>query len=163
MHKRGLLTLTLLLLFMVPVFVTAAEAQISFTSVAEIETELFDANGEKTLVRSPAKLVNPGEIAIYTNSFTNNGTQPAENLVINNPIAKNTEYLEGSATEDGYTLTFSVDGGKAFAKAADLTVTDNSGKQHPATAKDYTNIRWTRIKPLSPGETGNVEFRILVK
>ena len=163
MHKRGLLTLTLLLLFMVPVFVTAAEAQISFTSVAEIETELFDANGEKTLVRSPAKLVNPGEIAIYTNSFTNNGTQPAEDLVINNPITKNTEYLQGSATEGGYDLVFSVDGGTTFAKPEALFVTDSSGQQRPAGAKDYTNIRWTKQAPLAPGQTGNVEFRILVK
>ena len=163
MCKKGLLTLTLLLTFMVPTFAISAEAQIGFTSVAEIETELFDANGVKTLVRSPAKLVNPGEIAIYTNSFTNNDTQPADDLVINNPIAKNTEYLLGSATEDGYDLMFSVDGGTTFAKPEALVVTDDSGQKRPAEAKDYTNIRWTKLKSLAPGKTGKVEFRILIK
>lgn len=162
MNKLFIVTLIILAALILPMTALGANGQISFTSIAQVEMEMFE-DGKKVLVRSKAELINPGEIAIYTNSFTNNGNETAEGLVINNPVPKNTEYLNGSATEEGYELTFSVDRGKTFDKAENLTVLDKEGKQTPASAQDYTNIRWTRTEPLNPGQTGSVEFRIMVK
>ena len=162
MKKYVLTTLITLVALVLPMTALGADGQISFTSIAQVEREVYE-DGKKVLVRSKAEMLNPGEIAIYTNTFTNNGSEAAEGLVINNPVPANTEYLNGSATEAGYELTFSVDGGKTFDKSENLSVLDKDGKKVPANAKDYTNIRWTRTEPLSPGQTGSVEFRIMVK
>jgi uncharacterized repeat protein (TIGR01451 family) len=160
--KRILILFTACLCFGLPAFSLAAN-DIRFTSIAEVEVKQVNAKGEKVVVRQPAALVEPGEIAIYTNSFTNVGKQPAANVVIDTPIPKNTQYLLGSATETGFDLLFSVDGGKSFGKPDTLTVTDAQGRKVPAGDKDYTNIRWTMLSPLKPGATGVVEFRVRVK
>ncbi|TLM66814.1 MAG: DUF11 domain-containing protein [Deltaproteobacteria bacterium] len=151
----------ILLLATGPAF--AAGGDIRFASIAEVEVQQVNTRGEKTLVRQPAVLLKPGEIVIYTNSFTNTGQQPAEKLVISSPVAANTEYLGGSATETGFDLAFSVDKGKSYGKPGELTVPDGKGGKRPATTKDYTDIRWTMQAPLKPGATGIVEFRARVK
>lgn len=153
----------LLLALLAPVSSLAADDQISFTSVAEIETEVFDENGKKELIRSPARLLQPGEIAIYTNAFTNNGTEPADGLTIKNPVPENTEYLRGSATETGADLTFSIDGGKSYARPDELMLPDGKGGMRQAEPKEYTDIRWQMQESLAPGATGIVEFRVRVK
>jgi uncharacterized repeat protein (TIGR01451 family) len=161
MNKVLLFSISLLVLLM-PLTAIAAN-DITFTSVAEIETAQVNAEGERILVRQPADLVQPGEVAIYTNSFTNTGKQPAEDIVVNNPVPVNTEYLNGSATEKGYELLFSVDQGKTYGKASELTIPDGKGGERKAEPKEYTNIRWTRLEPLKPGATGVLEFRVRVK
>lgn len=161
MKKMTLLAATLFVL-LAPLAALAAE-NLKFTSTAEIEVTEVNAKGEKVQVRHPAALLQPGDIAIYTNVFTNLGQQPAEKVVVNNPLPENTEYLGGSATEDGYAVVFSVDKGESFGSPQKLTVPDGKGGQRPAEPKEYTNIRWTMQPQLQPGATGIVEFRVRVK
>lgn len=160
---RIITMLVSLLLFLTPSQLLAAQSDVRFRSTAEVEIQQINAKGEKVLVRQPAELVEPGGIVIYTNSFTNTGKQPAEALVINNPLPPNTEYLGGSATETGYDLVFSVDKGQSYGKPGTLTVPDGKGGKRPAEPKDYTDLRWTMQAPLKPGATGVVEFRVRVK
>lgn len=162
MHRKNLFAITLVLLLLAPLAAFAAN-DIRFTSTAEVEVQQVNAKGEKVLVRQPAQLLKPGEIAIYTNSFTNGGKQQAEKVVINNPVPANTEFLAGSATEAGFNLVFSVDKGKTFGKPSELTLPDGKGGQRPAEPKEYTNLRWTMQAPLQPGATGVVEFRVRVR
>ena len=162
MYKNSLFTIALVVLLLAPLAAFAAN-DIKFTSTAEVEVQQVNAKGEKVLVRQPAQLIKPGEIAIYTNSFTNGGKQPAEKVVINNPVPANTEYLGSSATETGFDLVFSVDKGKTFGKPAELTMPDGKGGKRPAEPKDYTNLRWTMQAPLKSGATGVVEFRVRVR
>lgn len=162
--KSPYLHLTLfLLLVLAPVWALAADKNISFSSSAEVERTKTNIKGEEVRVREPAELVEPGEVVIYTNVFSNRGTEPADELVINNPIPEDTEYLGGSATETGYFLAFSTDKGKSFGEPAMLTVPDDKGGKRTAEPKDYTDIRWTMQTPLSPSATGVVEFRVRVK
>jgi uncharacterized repeat protein (TIGR01451 family) len=162
MYRNIRSAIVLITLLLTPLAALAAN-EVRFTSSAEVEVQQVNAKGEKVLVRQPATLVQPGGIAIYTNSFTNVGKQPASGVVINNPVPANTEYLGGSATEAGYDLVFSVDQGKSFGKPAELTVPDGKGGKRPAEPKEYTNIRWTMQSPLQPGATGVVEFRVRVR
>lgn len=160
--KRIVLFSISLMVLLMPLSAQAA-GDVSFSSIAEVEVAQVNDKGERVLVRQPADLVQPGEVTIYTNSFTNKGKQPAEDIVVNNPIPANTEYLNGSATEKGYELLFSVDQGKNFGKAKELTLPDGKGGQRQAEPKDYTHIRWTMLEPLNPGATGVLEFRVRVK
>lgn len=155
---------TLVMLGMIlPAIAFAANDNIRFMSKAEIEVSQVDANGEKVLVRQPAKLVVPGTIVIYTNSYTNDGTEPAQKLVITNPVPDQMEFLAGSTLPESAVMTYSIDGGQTYASPDQLFITEADGRKRKAEAKEYTHIRWQVQDPLPVGETGQVEFRARLK
>lgn len=157
-------TLPALLLFFALTLPAAAQQEIiRFESTAEVELAKVTPQGEKVLERRPATLVVPGTVVIYTNRYTNQGSEAAEGLVITNPLPENMAYLDGSAFDEGTVVVFSVDGGQSFDRPEDLTVTDTDGSRRPAQAEDYTHIRWKVLAPLSPGATGEVEYRAKLK
>ncbi len=100
---------------------------------------------------------------IYTITAKNTGSEPADNIVVTNPIPAQTVYVEGSAFGAGSQITFSVDGGKNYDTAGNLKVKDASGKSRAATAEDYTHVRWTLAFSLKPGESAPVWYRVRVK
>lgn len=159
---RRWLTLLILLCLTLPGLVLAKD-DIRFDTSVEVEVEKTNAQGEKAFVREPAVLVVPGTMVIYTNSFTNQTGEPAENLVLTNPIPEKMEYIAGSASDDNATVTFSADGGETFAAEDQLFISDSSGQRRLASPKEYTDIRWVLTSPLSPTETGSVEYRARLK
>ncbi len=156
------LTGTLLFLTL-PCAVFAAGENIRFESKAEIEVQVVNSQGQKELVRQQATIVVPGTQVIYTNSYTNLGSEPAEKLAITNPVPANMDFIAGSAQLDSAETTYSVDGGQNYNTPDNLTVTEADGTNRLAAAKDYTHIRWKLLKPLKPGEQGQVEYRALLK
>lgn len=146
-----------------PEAVQAANENIRFESMAELEVEQVNAQGEKVLARQPAVLVVPGTIVVYTNRFENQGKEPAEKLRITNPIPQNMEFLAGSSLPEDATIVYSVDAGQTFDVPGALFITEADGTRRPAEARDYTHIRWTLNKPLPPGTAGFVEFRARLK
>ena len=99
----------------------------------------------------------PAERVFYTITFTNVGDDPAENVVITNPIAAELSYVQGSAFGPGMDVQFSVDGGATFANAAELTVTED-GASRAATPEDFTHIRWVMQGELDTGSQGTARF-----
>ncbi len=126
------------------------------TTVHKEEVTVNEA-GETVRNMVPAELVVPGESVYYTITFKNVGEESADNVVITNPIAENLTYVDGSAFGPGTDIQFSVDGGATFAAAGDLTVAKN-GQQRPATAEDYTHVRWVMQNNLEPGAQGTARF-----
>ena len=106
----------------------------------------------------------PGDELRYSVRFTNTGTDEVDagSVVITNPIPRNTEYLEGTATGDAAKVLYSVDSGAQFASPAALRVVEN-GSEAPANASDYTTIRWVYAPSLAPGATGTVSFNVRLK
>jgi len=138
-------------------------AQIKVTTVAEVEVTEINKQGEKVVKRTEAARVVPGTEVIYTVTAKNTGNEAADNIVVTNPIPEQTVYVEGSAFGAGTTITFSVDGGKTYNTPAKLTVKDAAGVPRPATAEDYTNVRWTLQFSLQPGQEAPVWYRVRVK
>ena len=89
---------------------TAGTIQIQTT--ADVEIIETDANGETVTRLEPASKVVPGDIVIYTVSFSNTGSEPAENVVITNPVPRHMEYVDGTAFGPGADISFSIDGGQ---------------------------------------------------
>lgn len=110
---------------------------------------------EKRLVA--AESVVPGEQVFYTITFTNVGAEPAEHVVITNPIATELTYVDGSAFGPGMDVVFSVDGGVTFAPAGELTITE-AGEVRDATPEDFTHIRWALRSDLDTGSQGMARF-----
>ena len=121
----------------------------------EVIVETDDGNRETTLV--PAEKVVPGERVVYTIRFRNIGDEPAENVVITNPISDSLVFVAGSATSPGARVEFSIDGGQTFAVSNELRIREN-GVERPATAKDYTHVRWVMQAALAVGAEGSTSF-----
>ncbi|GAB4277064.1 MAG: hypothetical protein Kow0092_32850 [Deferrisomatales bacterium] len=136
-----------------------AGGTIRLTSTAEVEVTRVDEEGRTAVERVPAAKVVPGEVVLYTNRYENVGEQPAENVVITNPVPEHMTYVAGSAFGEGTRITFSVDGGARFDLPENLTVIGPDGRPRPASAEEYTHVRWARSRPVEPGETGAVGFR----
>ncbi|MBW2279320.1 MAG: DUF11 domain-containing protein [Deltaproteobacteria bacterium] len=141
-------------------FASTAEAKqkhVELEAKAELEVEVVNEDGEKTIQRVPAVKVMPGEVVVYTITARNVGEEPATNVVITDPVPEHMDYT-GSVTGDGARVTFSVDGGKTYDVASALTVPVGGGSK-PAPPEDYTHIRWTFNDALEPGSAHSVEFR----
>lgn len=126
------------------------------TTVQKEEVTVNDAGDtETTLV--PVATVIPGDRVIYTITFQNIGDEPADEVVITNPIADSLTYVDGSAFGPGTDIQFSIDGGQSFAKRDALTVAEN-GAERPAEANDFTHIRWVMQQQLAVGAQGMARF-----
>jgi uncharacterized repeat protein (TIGR01451 family) len=141
----------------------AADSAIKVTSIAQVETEVVGKDGKKLLKRIPVEKAVPGTEVIYTTTFENLIKKPIGDIVINNPIPNASEYKADSAFGKDCDILFSVDGGKTFGHAEELTVKDADGKARAALPKEYTNIRWIYKKQLAPRKSGEVGFRATIK
>ncbi len=161
MKRQMFIVLSVLLFTCVSFTALWAQQQgiIELNAIAEMEKEVINANGEKVLVRVPVARAVPGDEVIYTIHYANTGQEPADNVIIIDPIPEHMHYSPGSAAGVGMAIVFSVDKGEAYELPEKLKVTGSDGNIRPARASDYTHIKWTRQKSLMPGEKGQVSFR----
>ena len=75
------------------------------------------------------------------------------------PIPLHTSYVADTAVGPGADVLYSVDAGETFDKAQNLRVRGEGGALRPATAADYTHIRWTLRHPLKPKSVAYARFR----
>ncbi len=154
-----LITISWALLFMAWVAPVHAAADIRLKAVAEIEVSVVNDKGETEIKRIPAAKVIPGTEVIYTITVSNLGDQPADSVVVTDPIPENTTYVDRSAFGAGTKITFSVDGGNSYDLADELNVKDAAGNLRAATASDYTHIRWVLNFTLKPKDVAPVWFK----
>ncbi len=116
-------------------------------------------NGKKVKKLVDTKKVLPGDMIVYVNTVNNNRNKPVKNMVINNPIPKETAYVAGSAKcERPCTILFSADGGKHFAAAGEVKIQTKKGTRI-ARADEYTNVRWILKDPLPSGQHVYVSYK----
>jgi uncharacterized repeat protein (TIGR01451 family) len=167
MVRSGWGLIVLLLGLLCPVWsgaVPAGEKKgLELTIVSEKEIEVVNERGEKELQRVPPAQVVPGEEVIYTIRYHNHGPAPADGVVITNPIPEHLLYTTGSAGGAAARAGYSVDGGRNFGPPEELKMTMPDGRVRPATAADYTHIRWLLQKPVPPGGGGEVGYRARVR
>ena len=156
---KFLITISWTLLFMASVASVHAAADIRLKAVAEVEVTVVNDKGETEVKRVPAAKVVPGTEVIYTITVSNLGDQPADSVVVTDPIPENTTYVDRSAFGAGTKITFSVDGGKSYDLAGKLKVKDAAGNLRAATASDYTHIRWVLNFTLKPKDVAPVWFK----
>ena len=164
MKAKGIWIIWMVLVLAMPLAGWAQPSgHIELVSVAEIEKEVFSAEGKKELMRVPAAKVVPGSEVIFTTSYKNVSKEKAEKAVITNPMPEHMIYSDNSARGSDTKITFSIDNGKSFNIPAKLFVFDAAGRKFPARPKDYTHIRWEINNPLPSGAKGEVSFRAILK
>lgn len=98
-------------------------------------------------------IVQPGDVLRYTVSSDNVGDQAAKKLAITQPIPAKTVYqLDSAKSNNGATITYSIDAGQTFVDKPMVKVTleDGTVKEEPAPAKAYTHVRWQFNKDIDP-------------
>jgi uncharacterized repeat protein (TIGR01451 family) len=138
------------------------EGIIELTARVEMEIEVMNEKGEMEIRRVEAAKVIPGDEVIYTIKYANVGDQPAENVVITNPIPQHTEYADASAHGEGADISYSIDGGVTYDLPRNLRVVDPDGSDRTALPSEYTHISWRLEDPLAPGKGGHVGFRAVL-
>jgi uncharacterized repeat protein (TIGR01451 family) len=109
----------------------------------------------------PAKRLNAGDEVHYTVRVRNPGKTPVESIVVTKRLPFGVHYLRGSAAGPAAEVQFSLDGGKTFATAEQLSKAAGSGQQgtRKALESDYTHVRWVLARPLEPSATALLRFR----
>ncbi len=134
----------------------------------ELKTEMYKVvevqkdNGTSKIEWLTPDNITPGDKVGYRILVENKGDKPADDIVLNNPVPENTTYVDGSARGANSSIVFSVDKGKTFDIPQKLFIIKN-GEKLPATAKDYSNVRWVLTSSLKAGEKGSVQYVVQVK
>jgi len=158
--KTSVNTLIALVLLIGPIHATAqTEGHLNVTTVVHKEEVVVGDNGERRTKLVDATKVVPGDEVVYTVTFENIGSEPADDIVITNPLPAEMTYVEGSAFGPGSEIVFSTDGGKSFAPPEKLLVTDEQGAERRAVPEEYTHIRWIVREQIRAGAQGVARFR----
>src|ERR1700728_890972 len=90
----------------------------------------------------PADRVVPGDKVFYTLEIRNTASRPLPPPTVDFAIPEHMRYIANSAVGAGAEVSYSVDGGRTFDRPDNLWVAAAGAEPRPATAADYTHIRW---------------------
>lgn len=151
-----------------------AAPKVSLEVLAEKDVVVLDKKGKVVLDKKGNEVTKrvvttetiPGETLFYTIKYNNSGDEAAKNVQLDNPIPEGTAYKNQSATGENSEILFSIDAGKTFKTAANLTyeTKDEKGKvkTQEATPEQYNAIRWV-IADIPSKSKGSVGFSVIVK
>ena len=131
---------------------------VEIETIAEVEIEVVNQEGETEIRRVTAEKVVPGDEVVYTIVYRNVGDEPAEALVITNPIPEHMAFSRLSEREGSDRILFSVDGGTTYDHPENLRIVEADGTVRAARPSDYTHVRWS-VERLLPLATGRVSYR----
>jgi uncharacterized repeat protein (TIGR01451 family) len=140
----------------------APSSSLEIKAIAEVESRSVVA-GAAVVKLIPADRVVPGDRVIYTLEVRNTGATALDTPAFNHPIPEHMQYMANSAVGPGAEVSYSVDGGRSFDHAENLSATGADGRPRRAVAADYTDIRWQLKKSLKANSVAFVRFRALVK
>lgn len=143
----------------VPAAAAPAQEAVALKSTVYVARSVTDADGNKKNQLFAPDRVLPGEALVVMLEYRNNGTKPAANFVINNPIPAAVSY---TGVEQPWAVV-SVDGGKTFGALAALKVAKGDGTSRAALPGDVTHVRWKFAQPIPPATGGRVMFYGTVK
>jgi uncharacterized repeat protein (TIGR01451 family) len=171
MHR----TLRILVLFfcgLATAQVARANDGLEISLIAEVRQEIEVSPGKRVARLVPAQVLRQGQEIYYTVRIRNTAAVPAENVEVVQRIPQNTSYVAGSAAGPGAQISVSADGGVTFGREGEVMFTDlsavalmqsnvldRSALTRPATARDYTHLRWRLRNPLAPGAVALARFR----
>ena len=159
MKKTAGIATILSVLLLTATFVYAA-GQIKVEISAQEEIVVINKDGEKEIHHTPPASVEPGDVVLYTLSYHNDNTEPAESIVLTNKIPKHMRYIEDSATSnDQLTVVFSVDNGATYDRPENLFIPTKDGGERGAMTADYTHIKWHFKTPLAPQAKGALTYK----
>jgi uncharacterized repeat protein (TIGR01451 family) len=112
-------------------------------------------------------VVQPGDVIRYIVSGKNDSDRPVKNLVVTQPIPKQTTYILNSVTvkNNAAKITYSIDNGNSFVEKPTVQVKLPNGKveTRPAPAELYTHLRWKFAQFIAPATPVNATYQVKVR
>ena len=136
-----------------------AANQVSLSSAVFVEKDRADSRGRRSIVLESPRMVTPGDRLVFMLSYRNNGSRPATDFIVTNPLPQAVSY---QGTPDAGAIV-SVDGGANWGTIGQLRVKDRNGYVRGARPEDVTHVRWTLKQAIPAGSTGKLMFRGIVK
>jgi hypothetical protein len=140
----------------------AQDDKISVKAIAEVAVKISQS-GRETSRLQPADRVVPGDEVIYTLEIRSLSGIAQPPPTVDYPIPEHMRYVADSAVGAGAVVSYSIDGGHSFARPEELFVAGDDGQKRPATAEDYTHIRWRLKHVLKGNSVAFARFRAVVK
>jgi uncharacterized repeat protein (TIGR01451 family) len=137
------------------------KACVELKTMAQTEQEVVE-QGQKVKRLVPAGKIVPGNEVVWTITARNVCDEPADDIVIANPVPEHMSYVAGTALGTGTDIAYSLDG-KEFKSATELLVRETDGTSRAARADEYRAIRWTYKAAFTPGAMAFVRYRAVVK
>lgn len=141
---------------------TIPSGTIAVATTAAVERRVV-ADGHVSIRLVPANRVVAGDPVVYTLRVTNLGPVPVTGVVVTTPIPNRMRYVAGTAVGPGAKISFSVDDGRHYAAPGRLQVSGSAGRPRPATAADYTNVRWVLEDPLQSGSVAYLRYTAMLR
>jgi len=135
---------------------------IQLTVTAWEQQVVTNEAGQTEVRRLPATSIVPADTVIFVIEYANTGADPADDVLITNPVPEHMQYVEDSARGENTVISFSVDGGRTYLPRAALVVAAGDSTR-PATQEDITHINWALTVPVAPGAAGTVEYRAILE
>lgn len=132
---------------------------VSLNSDVLVERTSVDAQGRTQVVLEEPRTVVPGDKLVFVLRYRNNGSSPAADFVVTNPLPSAVAFQAAGDER----AEVSVDGGRNWGRLAALTVTGSDGNSRAAQPDDVTHIRWAFAQPIPAGEAGRLMFRGIVR
>ena len=136
-----------------------AASQVTLASDVFVERLQRDAGGRPTTVLETPKAVAPGDRLLFVLSYRNQGTEPATDFVVTNPVPDAVAF----AGADGLEPDVSVDWGRNWGPLSTLMVAGADGRPRKAEARDVTHVRWAIRQAIAAGEGGKLTFRAVAR
>lgn len=134
------------------------EAPLEVASYVRLEKVTTTASGERQVEWVEPEVVVPGDKLIFGTRFANTGDTAIERFVVSNPVPPSVSV----SGEIDPAMLVSVDGGTTWGRLAEIEVTQSDGMRRAALPGDVTNVRWV-LSPITPGQTGALEFPVTVR
>ncbi len=141
------------------------EPQMDLKTTVQKEVKV-KKEGKWVLEAIPVDQTGPGDVLLFTITYLNRGETDAVDAKIINPIPQGVTYIPQSAEGKDADITCSIDDRKSWHNPPVMVTTKNTlGEEvsQPAPAELYTHIRWIIKKPVLPGQSGQVSFRVTVE
>jgi uncharacterized repeat protein (TIGR01451 family) len=148
---------------MPPYAVAENEVPVETKLIAEVLETVQTPEGKQIQRLVPADVIAQGQVVYYTVQIRNPTGQPARRVTVVQRIPANTTYVKNSASGPSAEISFSVDHGRTFGRAEELTVASPDGGARRARPEDYTHIRWQLRNVLAPGAVALVRFQAVFR
>lgn len=148
-------SLVLVMQLAVPVARAQQAPAVSLSGDVKVVRNVEEAGVTKVSYETPGNVI-PGDRLAFTTRYVNTSPETVEDFVITNPLPAAVALAE---TGD---FAVSVNGGTAFDRLENLSVTLEDGATRPAELTDVTHIRWTLAR-LEPGANGSVQYFAVIR
>ena len=162
---KAMAATVLLLMLGSAAFAEDVKGTIVLESMNEVDVVVENEKGEKEVKRVDAAKARilPGDEIFFSVRFSNAGTEPAEDIVITNPVPEHMILKPMTIHGENASVILSIDNGKSFDRQEALFVVEEDGTKRPPKPEEYTHIRWSFSKEIMPGEQGSVGFSAIVE